>query len=98
MDVRAIREAAGKSQRELADWLKVSQSLVAQWERGASVPTTEQSGQLEGMRRRTEVVVRLDPYPSAPRGGRKGSREAEERLAWVNARNRAIAAGVASTP
>jgi ribosome-binding protein aMBF1 (putative translation factor) len=34
LDLRAARNAKGWTQRELAAELKVSQSLVAQWERG----------------------------------------------------------------
>ena len=93
MDIGLLREDVGWSQRELADWLCVSQSLVAKWERGASVPSDEQAAALGNLRRQRRRVVRLDPYPSAPRGGSRGSREAEERLAWMNARNRMIQAG-----
>jgi transcriptional regulator with XRE-family HTH domain len=98
MDVKAVREAAGKSQRELADWLKVPQSTVARFERGVSEPSDEQARWLEALSRRSNVVVGLDSYPSAPRGGKPESRAAQERLAWMNARNRAIQAGVRSAP
>ena len=92
MDVKSLRERVGWSQRQLADYLESSQSLVARVERGDAVFSDAAAGRLESLVRRTENVSRLDPYPSAPRGGRKGTREAEERLAWVNARNRMIAA------
>ena len=93
MGVKAIREDVGWSQRELADWLCVSQATVARWESGASNPSDEQAAALGSLRRRQRKVVRLDPYSSAPKGGPSGSREAGERLAWMNARNRMIQAG-----
>lgn len=98
MDVSALRSAHGWSQRELAEKLKVSQTLVAQWERGASKPTSDQDEALSWLERKNQTVVRMDSYPSAPPGGRKGSREAEERQAWVRARNRWISRGVAKGP
>lgn len=96
MDVRTIREGLGLSQRDLAERLGVSQSLVAQWERGTSNPTEQQKASVWTLQQRAKKVVRLDPYPSAPPGGPKDSRGAEERLAWVNARNAAIRAGAGS--
>ena len=96
IDLRAVREARGWSQQQLADWIGVSQSLVAHWERGSRLPSDAQMAQLSGLERRGAMVVRMDTYPSAPKGGPPHSREAEERLAWMNARNRAIQAGVVS--
>lgn len=37
--IRVAREAAGLTQRAVAKALRISSSAVAQWERGASVPT-----------------------------------------------------------
>ena len=93
MDVKAVREDVEWSQRELADWLCVSQATIARWESGTSSPSDEQAAALGNLRRQQRKVVKLDPYPSAPRGGSTGSREAGERLAWMNARNRMIQAG-----
>lgn len=38
-NIRALREAKGISQRELAEALGVDQSAVSNWERGKAEPT-----------------------------------------------------------
>lgn len=98
MDSRALREARGWSQRELAERLEVPQSSVARWERGDSEPTSEQMEALSFLERKSAAVVRLDSYLTAPPGGKRGSKEAEERLAWVRHRNAAIQRGVVKGP
>lgn len=40
LKIRALREAKGVSQRKLAEDIGVSPGAVAQWELGATTPTT----------------------------------------------------------
>jgi transcriptional regulator with XRE-family HTH domain len=98
MDVKALREMVGWSQRELADYLETSQSLVARVERGDASFDDGMAGRLESLSRRTVPVRRLDSILNAPAGGRKGTKGAAERLAWVNERNRRIQLGVVKGP
>lgn len=77
MDVQRLRERVRVSQRELADLVGVTQSTVARWERGESVPTVEQRGR---------IVAKLrNQYLGAPLvvGARRR---------WVAARNAAVQA------
>ena len=47
--IRAARMRAGMSQQKLADQLRVKQSTVSQWERGAIRPTSENLRRLRGL-------------------------------------------------
>lgn len=105
MDVKGAREAAGLTQADLAARTGIDRTLISKWESSDRVPT---SGQellvaaalgLPVVRDFSGLPSNPHPegpeyYPGAPRGGRPGSREAAERLAWFQTRNASAFGGV----
>lgn len=46
MKIKELRQAAGLSQAELAEQVKVNQTAVSQWERGTSLPACDKLPEL----------------------------------------------------
>lgn len=68
--IRLVRKAAGLSQAQLAAKLKVSQSAVSQYERGAIQPGIKQAKRLVALAADSGLSVSLDQVyeqPEAPR-------------------------------
>jgi ribosome-binding protein aMBF1 (putative translation factor) len=54
--IRKARNAKGWSQRKLAGWLGVSQSLVKMWEKGKRTPSEEMENKLRELLEVQDVV------------------------------------------
>ncbi len=62
--IRALREAQGKSQEELAQILKVPQATLTEWELGATRPSAEHVRALSDELGVAEHELQLDPHSS----------------------------------
>ena len=90
MELQALRERAGVSQRELAKRTGLDQSLLSRFESGSRVPNAQQQALLRASLADPVVTARtmnrLDPYPSAPT-------DATARREFFAQRNALIASG-----
>jgi putative transcriptional regulator len=68
--IRRIRKAAGLSQAQLAATLKVSQSAVSQYERGAIQPGIKQAKRLVALAADSGLSVSLDQVYESPEASR----------------------------
>jgi transcriptional regulator with XRE-family HTH domain len=62
--IRALREAQGQSQEELAQILKVPQATLTEWELGTAQPSTEHFRALCDEFGVAEHEIQLDPHSS----------------------------------
>lgn len=68
--IRRIRKAAGLSQAQLAATLKVSQSAISQYERGAIQPGIKQAKRLVELAADSGLSVSLDQVYEFPEASR----------------------------
>ncbi|MDF3939608.1 helix-turn-helix transcriptional regulator [Achromobacter xylosoxidans] len=68
--IRRIRKAAGLSQAQLAATLKVSQSAISQYERGAIQPGIKQAKRLVALAADSGLSVSLDQVYELPEASR----------------------------
>lgn len=68
--IRRIRKAAGLSQAQLAATLKVSQSAISQYERGAIQPGIKQAKRLIALAADSGLSVSLDQVYEFPEASR----------------------------
>lgn len=68
--IRLVRKAAGLSQAQLAAKLKVSQSAISQYERGAIQPGIKQAKRLVALAADSGLSVSLDQVYEQPEASR----------------------------